>query len=128
MKTKIHKRFIIEANRIRIDYLKEIEILTSKEVKINSFKQRINEIMLNIEKYVKNNQDSDEEQISKDLSDELSDIEISMNLIKKDIGQLNTKIERLNKQSGSLYKAISEKHPNLTEKEIQEEILYSLKK
>jgi len=126
---KIHKVLIDEATRIREDYLKEVSILADKEKKINNYQDRLKELLSNVEKYIiKNkNNDIDEEQISIDLNDELSDIEITMNRIKGDVEILDNKVKKLQTQSQNLYQKIIKKHPELSEKEIQQEILYTIK-
>ena len=50
-----------------------------------------------------------------------------MKLIQEDVNILDKKIKILQKKSQNLYIEISKKYPTLSEKDIQKEILYSLK-
>jgi len=127
---KIHKRFIEEADRIRDKYLKSLHNLEQKEDVILSYKDIIEKTLSKIQKYVEINENSEigEEQIGEDLKDELLDLDINMGKIQKEVKTLNDEIERLKKQSSHLYSSIRKKHPELSDEEIQKEILYSIKK
>ena len=125
----IHERYKDEAQRIRNEFIKSLEYLKTKEDKIEKYKNRISEVLNNIEDYIINSKDDlTEEEINVVLKDELNEIETNMILIQDDIKLLDTKIKKLKQESHNLYIQISEKYPTLTEEEIQKEILYSLKK
>jgi len=128
---KIHRVLMDEALRIRKEYLKEIQNLTNKEDEIKKYQKRLNDILENIEKYIIINKENDnnltEEQISVDLKDELSDIEVTMNKIKTHIKTLDENISKLREQSSTLFNKIVKKHPELSKDEIVKEILFSIK-
>ena len=124
---KIHERFIHEAQNIRNKYLNEIKNLNSKEDKINIYKEQITEVMKEILKYVEKTERATEEEISVDLKNELGVLDINMKRIQKEVKILIDNIEILEKRSKKLYDEIREKYPELSAKDIQKEILYSLK-
>jgi len=123
----IKQRYIDEANRIRERYHNELKKLSLKEEKILKDKVRLNDIMVEIKKYIDNNKKLDETIIMNDLKNEINEIDSTMEIIKKDVETLKTNIEKLKNDSKFLYEKITEEHPDLTEIEIQKVILYSLK-
>jgi len=127
MENKIHKRFLDEASRIRIDYLNELKKFESKEEDLKQYQNKLTDLLNNIEKYINENNNTTEEEITEDLKVELSEIEVNMNIIQKEVSILEKKVKKLRKESSTLYKAIKEKHPELSEQDIQHEILYSIK-
>lgn len=123
---KIHYKYINEAKRIRINYLNLVKNFTEKEELIKKYKDRILEILDYIEKYIDKNKKLDEESLKETLNEELMDINSNMDKIQNDVKKLDSNIQNLKNQSKKLYITIEEKYPELNEKEIQKQILYSL--
>lgn len=123
----INSYLINEARRIRSQYLKEIELFKGKEDKINNLKIDIYKKVDIVSNYIKNNLEITEVQVMDELKSEITDIEISMDIIQKDVTILEKNINKLKKDSTKLFQLIQKKYPNLSEQDIQKEILYSLK-
>lgn len=122
----INQRFIEEANRIREDYLGEMIKLTNKEDEIKIHQNRLLELMEEINIYIKNNSDVSEEQISVDLKNELFEIENTLDNIKKEVAIFDANVKSLKKASSVLFNSITEQYPELSEEDIQKEILYKI--
>ena len=124
----IHQRYKDAANEIRNNYFKTIEILNNKEDKIKKYQENIIVIMETIEKFMNENENKSLDIIEVGLKDKISNLDKNINLIKYDVEILVNDIKKMEKESHNLYEIISAKYPQLTEKDIQKEILYSLKK
>jgi len=124
----INQRYINEANRIRTEYLKSMENLSSKENYIKGHQNNIDNLMMNISKYIDTSPSATNGEIAVDLKTELFDLESNIISITREVDILDKKIKRLENDSKTLYFVILEKYPNLTEAEIQKEILYAIRK
>jgi len=124
---KIHNKYINEAKRIRSDYLNFTNFI-KKEKLIEKYKNRILNLLESMEKFIEKNEELDEESLKEKLNDELMDMNTNMEKIQNDVKILDENIKKLKTQSKQLYATISTEYPNLDEKKIQKQILYSLDK
>jgi len=120
----IHKHFLLEANRIRSDYLQTIENFNNKEEYIKEKKEYIEDIMKKLDIAVKNS----DHDIRDEVKDELFLIETTINKIQKDVIILDKKLKKLQKETELLFSKIQKHHPDLTTEEIQKEVFYALVK
>jgi len=124
----IKDRYIKEANRIREKFIDTIKKIEQKEQLINSHKNEITALMKKNSEYVEKNKKKSVDQIKVDMKDELYQIEKNIEKIVEELQPLLDNIQILEKESKDLYRSIKDRHPELSEKQIQKEILYSLKK
>lgn len=125
---KIHERYINEGCRIRESYLTTIESIQDKEKIINKHKEFIKNLMESASEYVEKNKDKSIDHIKKELNNNLLDIDSSINKITKELEPLGSKMDELKKDSKTLYNIIKEKHPDLSDLDIQEQIFKSIKR
>ena len=127
----IEERFIKRAIEIRKTYLKvtrDISVYESRAKKtlatLENTMKKLSELQDNIKNKVVTNVD----EASKKLMNILTEVEEEGERLEKLIDPLNLEIERLRTEEQELYRLIKEKHPNVTDKQIVEEIHKELKK
>ena len=125
---KIHDRYINEAIKIRKEYINIIEEIQQKENKIFESKYEIEKIITETNSYVQKVSDKkvNDDEAKKYLNDKLMDIETNIQNVQKELKPHFDKIEELKKSSQNLYHIISEKYPDMQQKEIQEQIIAKL--
>ena len=123
---KISKQYIDSAVKIRNEYFIEIKEVNKKEGILKEYKDKVEDIYINLENMVKNYNGSDimiDEDFKKELNQELIMMEKVMTSTKNDLEPHFNKIEFLKKESDLLYTNIIEKFPGITVDEIQNQIL-----
>jgi len=125
---RIKDRYIKEANRIRETFIKTIREIEEKEKLVTKHKNDIKIIMKSNSEYIENNRDISIDEAKESMKGELETIEEKIVFIVGELEPLLEKIEKLKKESKELYKAIKDRHPELSEEDIQKEVLYSIKR
>lgn len=125
---KIHERYINNANLIRTEYIKTIEEISKFEEEINNNKEKIKELMESNNQYVKDNSDKSLNIIKSALRNNLLEIDSKIEKIVNKLNPYLEKIEKLQKESKELFITIKDKYPHMSEKDIQKEILFNIKK
>lgn len=121
--TKIHERFLNEAVRIRKEYLKTLRELLEKENIVDFKKKELLNIVNDVDFYMK----QDENDVDRTmLNNKLLDIEKSINSITNEIFPLQDIVDKLKEDSRKLFYTIKEKYPDMSEKDIQKEIIDNL--
>lgn len=126
--SKIHERYINHANLIRNEYINTINEISQSEEEINVHKDKIKELMIYNEEYVKENSDKDLDIIKSALRDDLLEIDSKIEKIVSKLTPYLNKLEKLQKESKELFRAIKDKYPQMSEQDIQKEILFNIKK
>ena len=105
-----------------------IEEIQQKENKIFESKYEIEKIITETNSYVQKVSDKkvNDDEAKKYLNDKLMDIETNIQNVQKELKPHFDKIEELKKSSQNLYHIISEKYPDMQQKEIQEQIIAKL--
>jgi hypothetical protein len=124
----IHDRYINEAINIRETYLEYVKELVSKEEKLKTYKDEMEQIMEQNTIYVENNKDKSLDVIKKELQNSLIVVDVKINKINSELKPILDKMTGLQKKSSDLFISIKEKYPNLSEKEIQETIFKKIKR
>lgn len=114
----IDKVYINEAVRIRKQYVSCLLSIYTKEEKIVRYKDEIQDIYNEMETIVKKMDENDLTSKTK-LNDMLNDIEININKVKEELRPIDDEIEKLKKQSITLFENICEKYPTLDKEDIK---------
>lgn len=125
---KINKKYLDEACRIRESYIKVMEEIREKENEIMNHKKSIEKIMKEGDEFVQKNKYLTAEEGREKLKDKLIEIDDKINTIVNKLNPLFEKINKLKQEAHELYISIKDKYPELSEAEIQEQVLKSLKR
>lgn len=117
---KINKIYIDEAIRIKTEYIKSLKNILKEENSIKLNKNEVDKIKNNMNIIVKEDMNDITKRLR--LNNDLLKIEKIINQIQNKIKPHYEKIENLRSDADKLYTSITEKYPNISEKEIQEQI------
>ena len=112
---QLDKLYIDEAKRIRKTYLTNLAAIVQREDEIQSYFKMIEDI----KKQIEDSEDTNDEFFVK----KLLDINDSIDKIKNVILPYYDKIKGLDDSQKLLYDNIKDKYPNITDEEIQEQIV-----
>jgi len=114
----MEKRFIDESIRIRKEYIKNLKHINSKQEIIIKYSAEMDKTKLILEDI-----DLTDMSNKQQINDALITLEKNINDIINEILPYQNKIEELKKQTSILYASIKEKYENITDTEIENEIL-----
>ena len=121
----IAEQYINEGIRIRKSYIKNLQEILKQEPKIMDRKKIFEKLQKEMEGVVY----SDVNEIRKtlELNEKLLNLEKEIKIIQEIIRPYYNVIENLKNDRDRLYLAIKEKYPNITDQEIEKEIMSKVK-
>lgn len=111
--------YINEAIRIRKEYLYNLIEIIKKEEEIKKYFEQLE----NIKKRMESLTDTEREINEKDITSVIIEISKNIDNIKKHILPYSDKIKKLDKDQRLLYNNIKDKYPNISNDEIQKQIV-----
>ena len=117
----ISEQYIQEGIRIRKQYINNLKEILKQEPNIMAKKERFQELQLEMEKIVKSN--SNEIRKTMELNEKLIFVEKELIAIQNIIKPYYENIEKLKNDRDRLYLAIKEKYPDITQQEIEQDIM-----
>lgn len=117
----IADQYINEGIRIRKTYIKNLKEILKKEPLILEKKKIFESLQIEIESVV--NSDLNEIRKTLELTNKLAGLEKEIKYIQNIIKPFYETIENLKNDKDTLYLSIIEKYPNITQQEIEKEIM-----
>ena len=117
---KLDKPYINEATRIRKEYITSLKMILTEENSIKENKSEVDTLQNNMETIIEEDMNDITKRLK--LNNDLIKIEKIIKKIQDRIKPHYDNIERLRKDADKLYNSITEKYPNLSEKEIETQI------
>jgi chromosome segregation ATPase len=123
----IDKKYLITAKNIRNQFLKLTKELEPHTDCLNKLKDYLNNATKELGEYSDNvvskiKNKSDVSNVGDFINKKMKEIEMEEQKIIGTIKPINDKLEKLKKEEELLYKELSEKYPNLSQKDMIEEI------
>lgn len=122
----IAEQYINEGIRIRKEYIENIKMIVKEEPRLMERKKQFEKIQNDMESIVMS--DLNEMRKTLELNEKLIYLEREINSIQNIIKPYYQVIENLKNDTDRLYLAIKEKYPNITEKEIEQDIMSRVEK
>lgn len=117
----IAEQYIQEGIRIRKEYIRNLKEILKEEPNIMQKKEKFQKLQNEMESIVHSS--SNDIRKTMELNEKLINVEKELTSIQNIIKPYYDKIENLKNDTDRLYLAIKEKYPNITQKEIERDIM-----